>query len=290
MNLKEVMERSYRKLLFLPDFSLDVALICMKVLGISRSELITKSDMDLSDAQVEQIDELVKRRTKNEPMAYILNHKYFMEYEFYVDKNVLIPRGETELLCDKCLSCLKETDLGNTKLLCGLEIGVGSGAVSISLLKKMQELCMDAVDISEAAIEVAKKNAKKHHVEGRLVLRRADALSQSFYDEFRQPKYDFIISNPPYIESSQIEFLMHDVRDYEPILALDGGRDGLDFYRIIVKNAAMLLKQKGFIIFEIGYNQGNAVLQILRECGFEKAEILKDYEGNDRIAWGRYDR
>lgn len=290
MILKKMMEKAYQKLLFLPDFSLDVALICMKVLGLSRSELVTKSYMDLSEAQLKQIDELINRRAKNEPMAYILNHKYFMEYEFYVDKNVLIPRGETELLCEKCLSCLKSMDFDCVELIYGLEIGVGSGAISISLIKKMRELYMDAVDISQDAVDIANKNAKKHQVEGRLVLRCTDALSQSFYDEFQQPKYDFIISNPPYIVSSQIEFLMPDVKDYEPILALDGGSDGLDFYRIIVKNSCKLLKNKAFIIFEIGYNQGNFVAQILKEHGFGHVEILKDYEGNDRIAWGRYDR
>lgn len=290
MNLREIMESSQRKLLFLPDFSLDVALISMKVLGLSRSELVTKSDMVLNPSQIEQIEELVGRRSKCEPMAYILNHKYFMENEFYVDENVLIPRGETELLCEKSIALLGEMENEYKRPPCGLEIGVGSGAISISLLKKIPLLCMDAVDISKGAIEVARKNAILHKVEHRLALQCEDALKQSFYDGLSEAKYDFILSNPPYIESAQIELLMRDVKDYEPILALDGGRDGLDFYRIIVKNCTALLRDKGFVMFEIGYNQGHAIAQLLRESGFEQVEVLKDYEGNDRIAWGRYDR
>lgn len=290
MDLKELMHISCRKLLFLPDFSLDVALICMRVLGLSRSELVTKSDMVPDEQQLAQILELVDRRAKYEPMAYILNHKYFMENEFYVDKNVLIPRGETELLCEKTLFLLDAMKDEHRKAPCGLEIGIGSGAISISLLKKIPLLCMDAVDISDGAIEVAKKNALLHKVEDRLELRCDDALKQPFYDALPQSKYDFILSNPPYIESAQIGFLMRDVKDYEPVLALDGGKDGLDFYKIIVKNSAKLLRSGGFAIFEIGYNQGDSIRQIFKENGFEQVEILRDYEGNDRIAWGRYDR
>lgn len=315
MKVGELYASSQKSLRHLPDFSLDVSLIFMKVLGLTRAQLITKSDMQVQEEDRIKIEEMVRRRALFEPMAYIIGSKYFMGLEFYVDKGVLIPRGDTEILCEKALELLQKQNakrngenLPKADYAKGLEIGVGSGAISISLLVHSERLLMDAVDLSQEALRVAEKNANIHQVQNRLYLMHGDALQSEFYKSLEigtghlgasgdvsksafeplcQSKYDFLISNPPYISEVQKKDLMKDVVEYEPHMALFAKEEGLAFYQTMISHADRMLKEDGFLAFEIGYDQADAVKSMMEARGFVQIEVIKDYEGHDRVvlAW-----
>lgn len=320
-NLGDLYAQSQKDLSHLPDFTLDVSLIFMKVLGLTRAQLITRSHMQVQERDRIKIEEMVKRRALCEPIAYIIGSKFFMGLEFYVDKQVLIPRGDTEILCENALELLKKQEFQrkNTKSsdvdiqdlniqdidvqnvnnptsnksgakdLRGLEIGIGSGAISISLLAYQKNLLMDAVDLSEGALQIAKRNAQFHQVEDRLYLMQADALNSKFYEflnsweSLKGTKYDFVISNPPYINEADKKDLMKDVVEYEPHMALFAQEEGLAFYRAILFHADQILKEDGFLAFEIGYDQASAVKKMAQERGFQKIQVIRDYEGHDRV-------
>ncbi len=253
---------------------LDAKLILEKALGLSATDLITKSDRILSHKEIKACDKLIERRLKKEPIAYITGTKGFMGHDFDVCKGVLIPRPETSLLVETLSARIQDAALR------GLEIGVGSGCISISLLKACQNLSLRASDISSFAINCASKNAERLGVDDRLEIFEADLIDT--YDV----KYDFIVSNPPYIDSGEYEHLMIDVKKYEPKIALYGGDDGLVYYRRIVEEAEIVLRKGGFIAFEIGYNQGQALKNLLCDNSYENIQVLKDLAGKDRLVIG----
>ncbi len=257
-----------------PSAELDARLILTNILNLEMHELVTKADT-LLDAKAEQkLREYTNRRRAGEPIAYILGQKEFMAEPFIVSPAVLIPRPETEQLVEQILQTQQNATVG-------LDLCTGSGAIAIMLLKKLGTLQMDASDISEAALQIAKQNAVRHKVEKRLRLIHANLFANDAFE-----KYDFIVSNPPYISKAELKDLDKNVKDYEPLLALDGGDDGLDFYRQITTEAERHLKTKGTLFLEIGAGQGEAVKEILSKKYFENIEVIKDLAGHERIVIG----
>ena len=225
---------------------------------------------------LKQLLELSTIRSQGKPFAYITGKKEFMSLEFTVNENVLIPRPETEELVSNIIDMCKNKEVSI------LDLCTGSGAIAISCAYYIPKSNCTGIDISEKALEVASYNAKSLGVDKKVKFIKSDILNSVLnFDE----KFDILVSNPPYIESSEILRLDKTVSQFEPTLALDGGTDGLDFYRKIIKDSHLYLRKGGIIIFEIGYNQGEAVNKLMQEK-FSNIEILKDFSGNDRIAKG----
>lgn len=251
-------------------------LIMRRYLKMSPMELVLEAKSEIAENVLEEIENAAGRRCMNEPIQYILGSQEFMGIEFAVNESVLIPRQDTETLVETVLKHF--TNKGFT----GLDIGCGSGCISISLAHYNQKAYMRGIDISEKAVETAQKNAELNKVENRTVFVQADIFNFDAYG-----KYDLIVSNPPYIKHKDIETLDENVRMYEPHTALDGGEDGLDFYRQIVKISPLLLRKDGFIAFEIGIGQENDVKAILEENGFYDVEIIRDLCGVNRVVTGK---
>lgn len=234
------------------------------ILDVKRSEL--DSDKLITPKYIEKIDKVVEERLVGKPLWYCIGDTDFYGYTIKVDKRVLIPRPETEILVEKALKCInKEHKV--------LDLCTGSGAIAIAI-KKQSGASVFASDVSSDAIELAKENAKSNCADITFV-------ESDLFNGFDEEKFDVIVTNPPYIKSSDILTLQKEVKDFEPMLALDGGEDGLDFYRIIAKECPKFLNEKGVILLEIGYNQGEDVKNLFN--GFSSVEIIKDYENNDRI-------
>lgn len=211
----------------------------------------------------------VKRRVNGEPFAYIVGYKEFMKLKFFVDNNVLIPREDTEILAEEAIKLNKKSIL---------DMCTGSGCIAISLAKYIDKASVDAVDISKNALKIARKNAKFNKV-------NVNFINSDLFENVSK-KYGLIISNPPYIPSLDIEELQCEVKN-EPHIALDGGTDGLDFYKKISKEALKYLVEGGVLMYEIGYDQAESVSEILKDCGYDKVEVKKDLSGNDRVVIAR---
>lgn len=252
----------------------EAAQILSFVLGISPSELVLKGKNEVSEKDRETALSLVKRRLSHEPLQYILGSWEFMSLPFFVSKDALIPRQDTETLVEFVLS---ETDNSKKTL---LDIGTGTGCIPISIAHFKENFVCMGIDISEKAIALAKRNAKSLNVAGRVNFVVCDILSK-----IPENKFDIVVSNPPYIKSEIIDTLMPEVRDFEPKSALDGGADGLIFYRRICEIAPKILKKGGLLAFEIGFDQGDAVSSLMRE-NLENVRIIKDLCGNDRVVLG----
>lgn len=215
--------------------------------------------------------QLIKRRENSEPIAYITGKKEFMSLELTVRPGVLIPRPDTEVLTEYIIKRLKNTRANI------LELCTGSGCIAIALAHYMPDCKVTAVDISDTALEVAEENIKKHGLLDRIALKKVDILSQVMGLE---KVYDAIVSNPPYIETNEIALLEADVKDYEPTIALDGGVDGLIFYRRIIELSHSLLKPKGLLVFEVGQKQARSVFEFINNA---KIDIIKDLSGIERV-------
>lgn len=244
------------------------------VLKLSATDLVLMHEKKVTKRQEEKILEFCRRRTDGEPLQYILGTQEFMSLEFKVTKNVLIPRADTETLVEYVI------DRNKDKGFSLLDIGTGSGCIPLSIAAYCPNALVRGVDISPEAKKIAEENCK------RLTLsHRADFLLCDIMSEIPKGRYDIITSNPPYIESGVIPKLQTEVKDFEPILALDGGADGLAFYRRICEIAPKLLNASGMLIFEIGYNQADAVTQLM-EKHFTNISVVKDVPGNDRVVVG----
>ena len=250
--------------------SLDAGLLLCKYLQVDRVYLIVNSDKDIEIG--EEFKALVKRRENHEPMHYILGSVEFYGLDFKVNKNVLIPRPDTEVLVEKVIEYVGD----NSYTL--LDIGTGSGCIPITVAANCKNLEAYTVDISKEATKVAKENAKINKVETRVNFLNMDILT-----DFPELKVDCIVSNPPYIEDDVIPTLMSDVKDYEPVIALKGGKDGLVFYRRISGAWYNILKDGGLIAFEVGHNQSKAVAEILENDGYVNVKITKDLAGIGRV-------
>lgn len=247
---------------------LDVEWMAAKVLGISRTKLLLWSE-PLREEQTKEITKMVERRKTGEPMAYIIGEKEFMSLPFSVEPGVLIPRPDTETLVEWVIHH------GGKRI---LDIGTGSGAIGVSLAYYLPEAEVTCLDISPIACRVAEENAKRNGVS--VTVKKADIRKDEILG-----KYDVIVSNPPYIRESEIAGLARDVRDFEPHLALSGGADGLDFYRILAEKAPNALSPKGLLLVECGYDQTDAVEALFRPH-FGKTEMLRDLAGNPRVVIG----
>lgn len=251
-------------------------LIFRYVLDISPIDLVLSRDKEISVADISKIDEFVKRRLNNEPLQYILKSQEFMGFNFYVDENVLVPRQDTEILVEHILEHFAGKGIS------AIDFGTGSGCIAISIAKINQKAFVKAVDISEKALEIAKKNAKDNDVLDRVSFEEADIFTYELYG-----KYDLIVSNPPYIKSKDIMDLQKDVKNFEPTLALDGGETGLIYYERIIKIAPKLLNKDGMIAFEVGFDQAEDVKKLM-EKDFYDIKIIKDLCGVDRVVSGLY--
>lgn len=242
----------------------------------------------LQDNTCEAYFELIDRRAKGEPVQYITGRQDFMGMPFIVNPSVLIPRQDTETMVEDALEILNEGSLRGTEFTAGIKIKdvldlcCGSGAIGISLAKLCDKVKVICSDLSRDALAVAKENAKLNKCKN--VKFEEGDLFAPFRGKLSKKKFDMIISNPPYIESDVIPTLQREVREHEPMMALDGGCDGLDFYRQIVAEAPEHLHKGGVLIMEIGYNQGESVSKLLEESGsFKKVTCLKDLAEKDRI-------
>ena len=244
--------------------------ICVEITGKKRSLLPFSN---FSNDELKKIDLAVKQRLKHIPLGYIFGKTNFYGYDFCVTRDVLIPRIDTEFVVETAIHEIKNRS-GQVSV---LDIGTGSGAIAITIQKETGAK-VTAVDISEKALEVAKQNAKSNGAE-------VSFIHSDLFDGLQGLKFDFIISNPPYIETKTIDGLSPEVKDYEPVLALDGGESGLEFYEKIILAAKKHLNGRGKIIFEIGYNQAAEVSNLMQKQ-FKNIKVLKDYGGNDRVVLG----
>ena len=250
---------------------LDSELLLLKVLHKDRKYLLLNSKETLSKEHLFQFNNLICRRKKGEPVAYLINYKEFWKEKFFVNKDVLIPRPDTEVLIEEVL-----TIYNNDKKLNILDIGTGSGCLLLSILKERKSFLGVGIDISKKALKVARFNAKLQHLKNRVKFYNSDI------DKFFIGKYDLILSNPPYIKNFDLKYLDEDVATYEPKVALDGGRDGLSKITKVIDKASCLIKKNGKLILEIGYNQRNEIVKRLKDRKFYINKIIKDYGKNDR--------
>jgi len=260
----------------IPSYILDSELLLSKTLNKSREKTLTSLDKDIEKKNFHIFKEYLIRRSRNEPIAYILGEKEFWSKNFIVNKDTLIPRPETELLVDKLSKIFKE------KKISILDIGTGSGCIIVSLLSNLKQSTGTGIDISKKAIFTAKMNASRYKLSNRIKL-----INKSFENVFDK-KFDLIVSNPPYIERKAIKNLSEDIKKYEPRMALDGGNDGVDLIKKVIYKSKDILKIKGTLALEIGNEQIKKVSKILIENNFRIRNVIKDYKNNVRCVLAYY--
>tara|TARA_B110000037_G_scaffold86272_1_gene102294 strand:+ start:771 stop:1613 length:843 start_codon:yes stop_codon:yes gene_type:complete len=256
---------------YIQTAQLDTEILMAKVLCSNREYIILNNHKDLNDNNLEYFKRLIRERANRKPIAYLLNKKFFWDSEFYVNKNTLIPRPDTEVIIEEILRLTKHKNKLNI-----LDIGVGSGCILLTILKERKNFYGTGIDISKKSLDISKINAKNLNVDERTKFYKSDI------DKFAQGKYDMIISNPPYIKSCDLKYLERDVINFEPKLALDGGLDGLSEIRKVINKSSELIKQNGKFILEIGFDQKNRVIKLLNKKGFYINSTLKDLAKNDR--------
>lgn len=254
---------------------LDARILIQHVTSLSREDIVFKaSQIDLLENQQKKYFDFIDQRAKKIPLTHLTNNREFFANEFYVDENVLDPRPDSEALVELVMEKFNKFSSLN---IC--EIGCGSGCLIISLLKYFENWLGLALDISNKALLIAKKNAKINQVLPRLNFIQSDLFKNLHHDQI----FDIIISNPPYIPTNDIENLQDEVRLYEPRIALDGGLDGLDFYHKIAKQSQKFLKKNGDIFLEVGYNQNQDVKNIFENNNFKFIDFKKDLSGIIRV-------
>ena len=272
-NLQQVLNKASGKLKIknIKSFRLDSELLLAKTLGISREEVLLNLDKKINQSDIKKYDFYVNLRNQYKPISQIINYKFFWKYKFFVNKDVLIPRPETELIIEKILKILPKKSEKNI-----LEIGTGSGCIAISLIRERPNCRIVAIDKSLKAIKVARKNAEIHQVGKKVNFLNIDI------DKYLGNKYDLIVSNPPYIKNSELLSLDRDVRFYEPKIALSGGFSGLETFFKIINKCKKLLKKNGTLVLEIGERQGIELKKNLESNEFNQIKIYKDLSGKDR--------
>ncbi|MBO6239878.1 MAG: peptide chain release factor N(5)-glutamine methyltransferase [Butyrivibrio sp.] len=274
MIYKEIYEKGtdILKRVGIRDDRLDARLLLEYVCKTDHSTLFAHPDREISDLEERSYMELISRRAQREPLAYILGNWDFMGLTFKVNENVLIPEQDTEILVEEALRYCEDG-------MRVLDLCTGSGCIALSILNFTNETKAVCTDISEKALNVARENAVTLGLDN-----RADFFCTDLFPENNGAKFDLIVSNPPYIASGIIETLAPEVKDYEPRLALDGAEDGLVFYRRIIKSVPDYLFSNGYLVMEIGYDQGEAVVSLLKQDKrYHDIEVIKDYSENDRV-------
>ena len=250
---------------------LDSEILLSSSIKRDKKYIILNPKETLSPEQLKKFKGLIERRRKKEPIAYLINKKEFWKNEFFVNKDVLIPRPDTELIIEQVLKIYsKDVQLQ------ALDIGTGSGCILLSILRERPNFYGTGIDISKKSINVSKFNAKLLNLLNRV------KFFHSSVDNFKIGKYDLVVSNPPYIELLNLKYLEKDVVNFEPKLALNGGLDGFSKIRKVINKTSTLIKKNGKFILEIGFNQKNKVKKILKEEGFYINKAIKDYGNNDR--------
>jgi len=255
---------------------LEGELLLASLLAIDRVKLIMNDQNLLSKSSWEQYQNRLQQRVRGWPLQYLIGRQEFMSLDLLVTPSVLIPRGDTEILAEEVLALKEKAKKAPTII----DVGTGSGAIAVALAYYWREAKIYATDVSPEALEIAKKNADRHRVKIEFIL--GDLLTP-FIKNSR--KFDIIVSNPPYIASGEIKLLPKDVQK-EPKLALDGGREGLDYYQKLIPQAMTLLERQGTLALEIGWDQGLAVKQMLEHNGFKQIAIIQDYGSRDRVVIG----
>ena len=261
----------------IPTYILDTELILSKSLNKSKEELLINLEQNINKKKLTEFNKYLIRRSKKEPIAYLLEEKEFWSKKFFVNKDTLIPRPETELLVEKIVNIFNKK-----KRITILDIGTGTGCIIISLLSELKNSTGTAIDISTKAIEVAKKNARKFKLSDRIKF-----LNKTF-EELCEKKFDLIVSNPPYIKRSDIKNLSEDIKNFEPRMALDGGNDGLDLIKKVIYKSRKILKINGMLALEIGNEQIKRVSKILIDNKFRIKCVIKDYKKNARCVFAEY--
>jgi release factor glutamine methyltransferase len=265
------------------DYKVDAEMLLSYAIKYDPQKIFMNWAKEVDDDHAEIFFAMVQKRAEGTPTQYLTNEQDFKGRRFYVDKNVLIPRPETELLVDEVTTYLKD----NKSAKAVLDLGTGSGVIAISLAKKFPSLKLTASDISVGALAVAEKNAARFGVKGQIKFVPGDMFGD-FKMGFAGPKWDLIVSNPPYIKSSVLPTLQREIYEHEPIAALDGGEDGLDFYRRLIDGAATFLRKTGAVFFEIGYDQAHDVTTLFRENGnYVRVAVTPDIAGHDRVISAR---
>lgn len=264
----------------------EAGVILCHVLNCNRPYLYSHDDMILQGPELEKLNSILLERSKNIPLQYLIGETEFMSLNFKVSPAVLIPRQDTEILAEKCIELVKELSKPD-KDICDDDIRVldmctGSGCIAVSVAYYCPESRVVACDLSRSALEIAKINSEQAGVQSRVAFRCGDLFEALDGGGL----FDIIASNPPYIETEAVKGLQIEVREHEPYMALDGGADGLDFYRRIVGTAPGFLKEGGYLALEIGYNQGESVSRLM-EGNFSSINVLKDFGQNDRVVVGR---
>ena len=250
---------------------LDSEILLSESINRDKKHIILNLKEILNSEQINNFNNFIERRKNGEPIAYLINKKEFWKDEFYVNKDVLIPRPDTELIVEQVLKTYSKKSQLQV-----LDIGTGSGCILLSIIKERHNFYGTGIDISKKSINISKINAKQLNLTNRV------KFIHSSVDNFNIGKYDIIVSNPPYIELLNLRYLEKDVVNFEPKLALSGGFDGFSKIRKVIIKASTLIKKKGKFILEIGFNQKNKVKKLLKEEGFYINKTIKDYGNNDR--------
>jgi len=258
---------------------LEATLLLSKLMNVDKVYIYTHGREKVPEDIVEKFMEAIEKRSKGYPIQYIIKEKEFMGLDFYVEEGVLIPRPDTEIIVEYILEYIDKNH--PHQQINVLDIGVGSGAISLSIAyyKKNAHVC--GVDISSQALKVANINKDRFN------LNNVELIESNLFERInKERKFHIIVSNPPYIPTEEMEYLQEEVKKYEPRTALDGGKEGLDFYKRIIPESREHLVEKGLIIFEIGYNQAENIKHMMRENGFNDVKVLKDLQGLDRAVLG----
>lgn len=281
MKIQELLKFGYDTLkkVNIDTYMLDTQLILAEVLKVDKLFIITNRDMTVEDKIADEYIRLIKLREKKMPVKYIIKQAEFMGIDFFIKEGVLIPRGDTEILVEETL---KEIKINSYKSIC--DVCCGSGAIGVAIAYYEEATNVICYDISDIALEVTKENVNKHKLNHRIEVNKSDLLSDAIKNK---EKFDVVVSNPPYIKKDIIDTLMEDVKNYEPFIALCGGEDGLYFYRKLVIQSKEVLNIGGTLLFEIGYDQKEEVMKLMKDTGFKDVICIKDLSCNDRVVKGK---
>lgn len=270
LTIKENLEYAIKKLKEndIEECSLKAKLLLSYVLIKPKEFLIINEEKNLSEAEQEKFNRLLEQMIDNVPLQYLVNKQEFYGIEFFINENVLIPQPDTEILVEEVINI---SNRENKKEI--LDMCTGSGAIAIALSKNIKNANIIATDISDKALEIAKKNDKENKI---------NFIKSDMFENLKNKKFDVIVSNPPYIKTDIIKTLSKEVQK-EPMLALDGGKDGLNFYRIIINDADKHLNSNGYLCLEIGDDQKEEIIQLLKQKKYKEIYSKKDLSGNDRI-------
>ncbi|MDP4143455.1 MAG: peptide chain release factor N(5)-glutamine methyltransferase [Bacillota bacterium] len=281
MKIQELLREGYKILKPINEetYMVDCQLLLQYVLNKDKLFIITNKDFDVDNDRCDAYFQLVKFRSKRMPIKYLLKQCEFMGFDFYVREGVLIPRPDTEVLVEQVIN---EVSLHGYQKVC--DVCCGSGIIGISIAKLIMGISVECCDISTDAAEVTAENIKRLGASDRVKFTKSDLLSYAIEAGY---KFDVVVSNPPYVREDVIPTLMEDVKNYEPYIALSGGEDGLRFYRAITEQSKKVLNNGGLLAYEIGHDQGEAVVSILESSSFVDVKCIKDYAGNDRVVMGK---